>query len=90
MNNTRKKFTEEQIIAVLRDTEYTNSVEATLRKHGVSGSSYYRWKAKYSDINSKDIAQMRALEKENHRLRKIVSDQALDIVILKDINSKNW
>jgi Transposase. len=90
MKKVRKKYTESQILAVLRDAEATGNVEETLRRHGVNDSSYYRWKAKYADMSAMELARMRELEKENQRLRKLVADQALDISILKDINSKNW
>ena len=90
MKKVRKKYTESQILAVLRDAEASGNVEETLRRHGVNDSSYYRWKAKYAGMDTRDLAKMRELEKENQQLRRLVADQALDISILKDINSKNW
>ena len=90
MGNRRKKYTEEQISQILTEAEVSNNVSDTLRKYGVYDSSYYRWKAKYGGMDSKSIQRLRELERENARLKRIVSDQMLDITILRDINSKNW
>ena len=90
MGNRRKKYTEEQITQILKEAEVSNNVSDTLRKYGVNDSSYYRWKAKYGGMDSKSIQRLRELERENARLKRIVSDQMLDITILRDINSKNW
>ena len=84
MGNRRKKYTEEQITQILKEAEVSNNVSDTLRKYGVNDSSYYRWKAKYGGMDSRE------LERENARLKRIVADQMLDITILRDINSKNW
>ena len=90
MGNRRKKYTEEQITQILKEAEVSNNVSDALRKYGVNDSSYYRWKAKYGGMDSKSIQRLRELERENARLKRIVSDQMLDITILRDINSKNW
>ncbi len=90
MSSKRKKYTEEEIIKILREAEATGKVDETLRKYGANDTSYYRWKAKYAGVNSQELLRLRQLESENNRLKKIVADQALDIQILKDINSKNW
>ena len=90
MGNRRKKYTEEQITQILKEAEVSNNVSDTLRKYGVNDSSYYRWKAKYGGMDSKSIQRLRELERENVRLKSIVSDQMLDITMLRDINSKNW
>lgn len=90
MGNRRKKYTEEQITQILKEAEVSNNVSDTLRKYGVNDSSYYRWKAKYGGMDSKSIQRLRELERENARLKRIVSEQMLDITMLLDINSKNW
>lgn len=90
MGNIRKKYTEEQIISVLKEAELSGNVTETLRKHGVNDSSYYRWKSKYGGMEAREIARLRELERENVRLKRIVAEQLLDITMLKDINSKNW
>ena len=66
----------------------SNNVSDTLLKYGVNDSSYYRWKAKYGGMDSKSIQRLRELERENARLKRIISEQMLDITMLLDINSK--
>ena len=67
MSKIRKKYTEEQITQILKVEEASNNVSDTLRKYGVNDSSYYRWKAKYSGMDSKSIQRLRELERENAR-----------------------
>jgi putative transposase len=86
----RKRFTDEQKLAVLRDAESGMKVQDVLRKHGISEPTYYSWKSKYGGMELSDIKKLKSLEEENRRLKRLVADQALDIQILKDINSKNW
>ena len=61
-----------------------------LRKHGISQGTFYRWKAKYGGLDVSEARRLKSLEDENRRLKRLVADQALDIQILKDINSKKW
>ena len=86
----RKRFTEEQIIGVLQEGEAGLAVADLLRKHGISQGTYYRWKAKYGGLDINEARRLKALEMENRRLKRLVADQALDIQILKEINSKKW
>ena len=90
MGNHGKRYSEEQIIAALKEAESGISVNDVCRKWGVSAASYYKWKAKYSGMSSTDLRRSRELELENRRLRKAVADLTLDIQVLKDVNSKNW
>ena len=85
-----KRYSEEQIIKVLREAEAGMTVAEVCRKHGVSEWSFYRWRQKYGGMNVSEAKRLRALEEENGRLKKIVAQQALDIYMLRDINSKNW
>ena len=85
-----KRYSEEQIIKVLREAEAGMTVAEVCRKHGVSEWSFYRWRQKYGGMNISEAKRLRALEEENGRLKKIVAQQALDIYMLRDINSKNW
>ena len=85
-----KRYSEEQIIKVLREAEAGMTVAEVCRKHGVSEWSFYRWRQKYGGMNISEAKRLRALEEENGRLKKIVAQQALDIDMLRDINSKNW
>lgn len=87
---TRKRYTEEQIIAVLKEAQGGVSAAELCRKHGISSPTFYKWKAKYSGMEVSDIRKMRQLEDENRRLKQMVANQALDIEALKAINSKNW
>lgn len=86
----RKRHTEEQIIAVLKDTQAGISVQELCRKHGISDATFYKWRAKYSGLEVSDVKKLRQLEEENRRLKQMVADQALDIQALKAITAKNW
>jgi len=90
MGNHGKRYSEEQIIAALKEAQSGISVNDICRKYGVSAASYYKWKAKYSGMSSTDLRRSRELELENRRLRKAVADLTLDIQVLKDVNLKNW
>jgi putative transposase len=85
-----KRYTEEQIIKILRDAEAGATVSEVCRKHGVSEWSFYRWRQKYGGMTVSDAKRLRTLQEENARLKKIVAEQAIDIDLLKEINSKNW
>ena len=86
----RRKYTEEQIIAVLKEGEAGASVAELCRKHGMSEGSYYNWKAKYAGLTVSELKRLKALEEENRRLKQIVGEQALDIRALKELLSKNF
>lgn len=87
---TRKRHTEEQIIAVLKDALAGVSVQDLCRKYGISDATFYKWRAKYSSLEVSDVKKLRQLEEENRRLKQMVADQALDIQALKAITAKNW
>jgi putative transposase len=86
---TRKRHTEEQIIAVLKDAQAGISVHDLCRKHGISDATFYKWRAKYSGLEVSDVKKLRQLEEENRRLKQMVAEQALDIQALKAITAKN-
>jgi len=86
----RKKYTEEQIIAVLKEGEVGAKVTDLCRKYGMSDGSYYNWKAKYAGMTVSDLKRLKSLEEENRRLKQIVADQALDNQALKELLSKNF
>lgn len=86
----RKRFKEEQIIRVLKEAESGMEVRDLIRRYGISEQTYYRWKSKYGGMEVADAKRLKYLEEENGRLKKLVAEQALDIQILKDVNSKNW
>ena len=87
---SRKRYTEEQIIAVLKEGQAGVPTAELSRKHGVSDATIYKWKSKYTGMEVSDVRKMRQLEDENRRLKQMVANQALDIEALKAINSKNW
>ena len=86
----RKKYTEEQIIAVLKEGEAGVSVRDLCRKYGMSDGAYYNWKAKYAGLTISELKRLKGLEDENRRLKQIVGEQALDIRALKELLSKNF
>lgn len=86
----RKRYTEEQIIGVLKDSEAGLKTDELCRKHGISQPTFYKWKAKFGGMEVSDARKLRHLEDENQKLKRIVANQALDIEALKAINSKNF
>lgn len=86
----KKRYTEEQIIAAVKRLERGEDAKALSRELGVSKTSLYHWRSKFSGMEVSDAKKMRALEIENSKLKRLVADQALDIQILKEVNSKKW
>lgn len=86
----KKRFSEEQIIKVLDEVKSGLKVEEVCRKHGVSIPTYYNWKMKFAGMSVPDAKKLRALEEENSKLKRLVAEQALDIVALKDVVSRKW
>ena len=87
---TRKRYTEEQIIAVLKEAQAGIPANELCRKHGISSPTFYKWKAKYTGLEVSDLRKMKQLEDENRRLKHLVADLTLDNQALKAINEKNW
>ena len=86
----RIRFTEDQIIAVLREGEAGAKTGELARKHGVSEATLYNWKAKYGGLEVSEAKRLRALEDENGRLKRLLADAMLDNAGLKDLLSKKW
>jgi putative transposase len=86
----RSRFTEEQIIGILKEHETGISVVDLCRKHGVSDASIYKWKAKYGGMDASEARRLRSLEEENARLKRLLADAMLDNVALKDLLGKKW
>lgn len=86
----RSRFTEEQIIGVLKEQEAGEKVADICRRHGISSPTFYKWKAKYGGMDVSDARKLRALEEENVRLKKLLADAMLDNAILKDVAAKKW
>ena len=86
----RKRFTEEQIITILKEHEAGMRVRDLVRKHNVSEQSIYRWKSKYGGMEVSDARKLQDLEDENRRYNKLVADLSLDKQMLEDVLSKEW
>jgi putative transposase len=86
----KSKFTEEQIIGVLREHEAGVKTADLCRKHGVSSATLYKWKAQFGGMDVSDARRLKALEEENRKLKKLLAESMLDIAMLKDLNSKKW
>lgn len=89
MANTGRRYTEEQIIAILREAEAAKSAAEVIRRHGVTAHTFYRWKAKFAGMEVADARRLKALEDENRRLKRIVADQTLNLQILKELLGKD-
>ena len=86
----RSRFTEEQIIGILREQEARVAVTDLCRKHGVSSPTFYKWKAKYGGMDVSEARKLKALEDENAKLKRMLADAMLDNVALKDLLGKKW
>ncbi len=86
----KRRFTDEQIIAMIKEHEGGVATKEVCRRHGISEASFYKYKSKYGGMELSDAKKLRALEDENTRLKKMVADLMLDNTMLRDINSKKW
>ena len=86
----KSRFTEEQIIGILKEGEAGRPVKDILRDHGISQDTYYRWRRRFGGLEVSDAKRLHELEDENKKLKQIVAEQSLDIRALKDVVSKKW
>jgi putative transposase len=86
----RSRFTEEQIIAVLREHEAGAKTGDLARKHGISEATLYNWKARYGGMDVSDAKRLKALEEENAKLKKLLADQMLEASALRELLAKKW
>lgn len=86
----RSRFTEEQIIAILREQESGSPTADVCRKHGVSSATFYKWKAAYGGMDVSQARKLKVLEDENTWLKRLLADAMLDNAVLKEVASKNW
>ena len=86
----RSRFTEEQIIALLREQEAGLATAEVCRKHGISTATFYAWKAKYGGLDVSQARKLKALEDENARRKKLLAEAMLDVAVLRDVTAKKW
>jgi putative transposase len=86
----RSRFTEEQIIGVLREHDGGVKTADICRKHGISSATLFKWKSKYGGMEVSDARRLKVLEDENRKLKKLLAETMLDIAMLKELNSKKW
>ncbi len=84
----RSRFSEEQIIAVLKEQEAGMPTAEVCRRHGISSATFYKWKSKFGGLEVSDARRLRTLEQENSRLKKLLVEEMLDNVVLKDLEFK--
>jgi putative transposase len=85
-----KRFTEEQIIAVLKESEVGAKTKGLCRRHGVSEATFYNWKAKYAGMTVSEARRLRELEAENGKLKRLLAEAELDEAALKDLLGRKW
>ena len=86
----KKRFTEEQIIGILKEAEAGAKVAELCRKYGISDATYYNWKAKFGGMTVSDAQRQKALEAENAKLKRLLAESMLDNAALKDVVSRKW
>ena len=85
----KSRFTEDQIIAIIAEQERGLSTAEVCRKHGISGTTFFKWKAKFGGMDVSDARKLKTLESENGRLKKLLADAMLDNAVLKDLLGKS-
>ncbi len=86
----RSRFSEEQIIAILKEQEAGLATAEVCRRHGVSSATFYKWKAKFGGLEVSEAKRLRQLEDENAKLKKLLAETMLDNAMLKEISAKKW
>lgn len=86
----RSRFSEEQVIGILKEQEAGAKTADVCRRHGISDATFYKWKAKYGGMEVSAAKRLKALEDENTRLKKLLAEAMLDNAVLKDLSAKKW
>jgi putative transposase len=86
----KSKYSDEQMVQILREADRTDDVAATAKKHGISDQTIYSWRKRFGTMTPDDTRRLKALEGENGKLKKLLADKLLEIDVLKEINAKKW
>jgi len=86
----RSRFSDEQIIGILKEQESGAVTADVCRRHGISEATFYKWRAKFGGLEVSEAKRLRTLKEENAKLKKLLAEAMLDIAVLKDISSKKW
>lgn len=86
----KSRFTTEQIVGILKEHEAGAMISELCRRHGISDNTFHRWRRKYGGMEIPDARRLKQLEEENRQLKRIVADQALNLVVVKDLLGKKW
>lgn len=85
----KKRFTEEQIVCILREAE-TSTIDKAARQHGVSEQSFYRWKRQFGQMEVADVRELRQVRQGNVRLKKVLAERDLEVEVMKELQAKKW
>lgn len=86
----KSRFSEEQIVAVLHEVEAGAKISEVCRRHGITDTTFQRWRRKYGGLQVSEAKRLKALEEENRQLKRLVADQALNLQVVKDLLGKKW
>ena len=85
----QSRFTDDQMIGILREQEVGGRTEEVCRRHGISTTTFYKWKARFGGMEASDVRRLKAVEEENRRLKKLLAESVLEVAVLKDLLRKN-
>ena len=86
----RSRFSDEQTIGILKEQEAGSATADVCRRHGISGATFYKWKAKFGGLEVTEAKRLRTQEEKNAKLKKLLAEAMLDIAVLRDISTKKW
>ena len=86
----RSRFSEEQIIGILKEHQAGLGAKELCRKHGISDATFYKWRSKYGGMEVSDAKKLKGLEAENAKLKKLLAERDLEIEVMKEVNAKKW